>query len=159
MKKLWIPAAVLGLLIQGPAFAIDAKYREKLERSGCTQVSEMQGCDINKTKAENAKAGFVTDAPASNANQGAAKPSFNCSKASHEIEKLVCSNGELAALDVSLSNLYSTLLKNTPDNAKKGLKTEQIGWSKGRNDCWKAADKVACTRESYQTRINELKDR
>ncbi len=34
MKKLWIPAAVLGLLIQGPAFAIDAKYREKLERSG-----------------------------------------------------------------------------------------------------------------------------
>jgi len=63
-KKTWIPAAALGLLMQAPAFAIDAKYRQKLERSGCTQMSEMQGCDINKTKAENAKAGFVTEAPA-----------------------------------------------------------------------------------------------
>lgn len=43
------------------AHAIDAKYRVKLEQSGCTQMSEMQGCDINKTKAENAKAGFGTE--------------------------------------------------------------------------------------------------
>lgn len=50
------------LLASLPAHAINAKYREKLERSGCTQVSEMQGCDINKTKAENAKAGFITEA-------------------------------------------------------------------------------------------------
>ncbi|EXI70684.1 MAG: hypothetical protein AW07_03895 [Candidatus Accumulibacter sp. SK-11] len=70
-KKIWIPAAALGLLMQAPAFAIDAKYRQKLERSGCTQVSEGQGCDINKTKAENAKAGFVTEAPAENAGQDA----------------------------------------------------------------------------------------
>jgi len=70
-KKTWIPAAALGLLMQAPAFAIDAKYRQKLERSGCTQMSEMQGCDINKTKAENAKAGFVTEAPAENAGEGA----------------------------------------------------------------------------------------
>jgi len=40
------------------AQAIDRKYAQKLERSGCTQVTEMQGCDINKTKAENARAGF-----------------------------------------------------------------------------------------------------
>lgn len=40
------------------AHAIDAKYRAKLEQSGCTQMSEMQGCDINKSKAENAKAGY-----------------------------------------------------------------------------------------------------
>lgn len=48
------------LLANAPAHATDAKYRAKLERSGCTQVTEMQGCDINKTKAENAKAGFGT---------------------------------------------------------------------------------------------------
>ncbi|MGL4475466.1 MAG: hypothetical protein ACRCT7_13595 [Shewanella sp.] len=45
------------------ADAINDKYRQQLERSGCTQVSEMQGCDLNKTQAENAKAGFVSDAP------------------------------------------------------------------------------------------------
>jgi hypothetical protein len=52
------------LLASTSVHAIDQKYRQKLERSGCTQMSEMQGCDINKTKAENAKAGFGTAAPA-----------------------------------------------------------------------------------------------
>ncbi|BBL73689.1 hypothetical protein [Methylomagnum ishizawai] len=42
------------------AHAINKEYRKMLERSGCTQVTEAQGCDINKTKAENAKAGFGT---------------------------------------------------------------------------------------------------
>jgi hypothetical protein len=69
-KRTWIPAAALGLLMQAPAFAIDAKYRQKLERSGCTQMSELQGCDINKSKAENAKAGFVNEAPAESTSQG-----------------------------------------------------------------------------------------
>jgi hypothetical protein len=41
------------------AYAIDAKYRQQLEYSGCTQVSELQGCDISKTKEENIKAGLV----------------------------------------------------------------------------------------------------
>jgi len=89
----------------------------------------------------------------------AAKPSFNCSKATHEIEQLICSDDELAALDVSLNNLYKAVLKNTPAAAQKRLKSEQIGWSKGKNDCWKADDKRACTKSEYETRINELKDR
>ncbi len=50
----------LALAIQNSAYAIDAHYRQMLERSGCTQVTEMQGCDIHKTKAENAQAGFAT---------------------------------------------------------------------------------------------------
>lgn len=64
-NKLILAAAVL--LVSTSAQAIDEKYRQKLERSGCTQVSEAQGCDINKTKAENAKAGFGTTAPAATA--------------------------------------------------------------------------------------------
>ncbi len=45
--------------------AIDAEYRRLLDRSGCTQVTETQGCDIHKTKAENAKAGFGSGAHSS----------------------------------------------------------------------------------------------
>ena len=56
-------AIVVGLLLPLAAHAIDPAYAKKLERSGCTQASELQGCDINKTKAENAAAGFG-DAPA-----------------------------------------------------------------------------------------------
>lgn len=62
MKSHMIFVAAL-LFASTSAHAIDEKYRQKLERSGCTQVSELQGCDINKTKAENAKAGFGTAAP------------------------------------------------------------------------------------------------
>lgn len=63
IKQLVI-AAIAALMSQTPAYAINAKYRQQLERSGCTQVSEAQGCDITKTREENAKAGFGTKAPA-----------------------------------------------------------------------------------------------
>ncbi|MDC8772234.1 hypothetical protein [Roseateles albus] len=68
--------AILALSIQSSAFAISAKYAQQLDRSGCTQISEGQGCDITKTKAENAKAGFVNEAaaPAPQAKPTAANP-------------------------------------------------------------------------------------
>ena len=61
MNRTLALALVGALLTSAPAHAINAKYRQQLERSGCTQVTEAQGCDITKTKAENAKAGFVTE--------------------------------------------------------------------------------------------------
>lgn len=54
----------LSLLGSAQVQAINAKYAEQLERSGCTQVTEAQGCDIHKSKAENARAGFGTAPPA-----------------------------------------------------------------------------------------------
>jgi len=62
MKIRWFSLAALALLVQAPAHAINARYAQQLERSGCTQASELQGCDIKKSKAENAKAGFDTTA-------------------------------------------------------------------------------------------------
>lgn len=59
MKKKLIIATVIALLVHNSAHAINAKYRKQLERSGCTQVTEAQGCDITKSKKENAKAGFI----------------------------------------------------------------------------------------------------
>ena len=153
MKKKLIIATGIALLANNSAYAVNSTYRKQLERSGCTQVSEVQGCDITKTKEENAKAGFV------GAGASATQPSFNCSKATHEAEQLICNDAELAALDVSMNDLYQLVLKNTPKAAQKQLKTEQIGWVKGRNDCWKADDKRACVKTTYETRINELKDR
>lgn len=58
MNKINLPALAVLLFAQSPAYAINDKYRKQLEQSGCTQVSEAQGCDIHKSKAENAKAGF-----------------------------------------------------------------------------------------------------
>ena len=68
MKKKLAIAIVTILSVHTSAYAINAKYRQQLERSGCTEVSEAQGCDITKTKAENAKAGFGLEAPAAKGN-------------------------------------------------------------------------------------------
>lgn len=67
MNKRLAIAIVALLSVHTSAYAISAKYRQQLERSGCTQVSEAQGCDITKTREENAKAGFDTGVTAENA--------------------------------------------------------------------------------------------
>lgn len=60
----WAVSACLLAHAPAPAHAINATYAKQLERSGCTQVSETQGCDIHKTRAANAKAGFAMHAAA-----------------------------------------------------------------------------------------------
>jgi hypothetical protein len=74
MKSSSLLVAGAVLLVQIPAYAIDAKYARQLERSGCTQATELHGCDITKTKAENAKAGFATDAAAPKGGDAGANP-------------------------------------------------------------------------------------
>jgi hypothetical protein len=65
MKTPSLVIACVTLLATTSVHAMDAEYRRLLERSGCTQVTETQGCDIHKTKAENAKAGFGSAAHSS----------------------------------------------------------------------------------------------
>jgi hypothetical protein len=69
MNRIILPALVILLTAQAPAYAINDKYRKQLEQSGCTQVSETQGCDIHKSKAENANAGFTNPATDSTTTQ------------------------------------------------------------------------------------------
>lgn len=89
----------------------------------------------------------------------AGAPSFDCAKASSDVERLICSDDELAELDRSLADLYAVLLKNTPPGGQKQLKAEQRGWIKGRDDCWKSEDLRDCVANEYRLRIDELKDR
>ncbi|MGY0617740.1 hypothetical protein [Vibrio sp. FJH11] len=58
IKKLLLTSIAVCSTMSFSVQAINNEYAKKLERSGCTQVTEMQGCDINKTKEENIKAGF-----------------------------------------------------------------------------------------------------
>lgn len=49
-----IAAGIVVLAATSPAHAISAGYRAQLERSGCTQVSDLnKTCNVNKTKAQN----------------------------------------------------------------------------------------------------------
>jgi uncharacterized protein len=89
----------------------------------------------------------------------AAAPAFDCTKARGTVERLVCSDAALAALDRKMSSVFAGAMKNLPAPEKKIQRTLQRGWIKGRNECWKSDDKRACVTEAYRTRIAELQAR
>lgn len=89
-------------------------------------------------------------------------PAFDCSKAEHEIETLICQDEELAAKDRKLAEVYAAAIKvmegvdSGGPEAIKELKTYQRGWIGGRNECWKAEDKRQCTIDIYDRRIAQI---
>ena len=93
---------------------------------------------------------------------GQSGPAFDCAKAEHEIEELICQDGELAAKDRKLADVYKQAIAAMEKvdaggpEAIQELKTYQRGWIGGRNECWKAEDKRQCTAEAYDRRIAEL---
>jgi uncharacterized protein len=76
--------------------------------------------------------------------------SFDCAKASSNIEKMICANPELSTLDDNLSKVFKEALKSTND--KDQLKKEQFLWMKERDYC----KENVCVQKSYKNRISEL---
>ena len=96
-------------------------------------------------------------------------PSFNCAKAGGDVEKLICSDAALTALDRQLDTVFKAATAKARGKAAATLRAEQRGWVKGRNDCWKAkgqqtwitatwtVDSVkACVDAQYRIRTSEL---
>jgi uncharacterized protein YecT (DUF1311 family) len=73
--------------------------------------------------------------------------SFDCTKATTKVEKMICQDEELSKLDEKLSEVYTSFYLLT-----KEIKTDQRAWMKQRNQC----QDRNCIKESYQTRIQEL---
>ncbi len=65
-------------------------------------------------------------------------PSFNCGKVQAEVEKLICSDAALTALDRKLDATYRAALARARGPLVRQLRQEQRGWVQGRNECWKA---------------------
>ena len=105
------------------------------------------------------------------ANAQAKGPAFDCAKATGEVEKLICADQGLAALDRKLDGVYKAALAKAKDDVPRFLRTEQRGWIKGRDECWKAqgagnpvylteswvaTDVRGCVEGQYRMRIAEL---
>jgi uncharacterized protein YecT (DUF1311 family) len=95
-------------------------------------------------------------------------PTFDCAKAQGEVEKLICSDSSLAALDRKLAEVYKAATAKAKGKLGTQLREEQRGWVSGRNDCWKAkvqtwitatwtVDTVKdCVNAQYRLRTSEL---
>jgi Uncharacterized protein conserved in bacteria, putative lipoprotein len=81
--------------------------------------------------------------------------SFNCAKAKTRIEKAICSDKELNALDDTLSLLYAELKKTLPKDIFGYISYEQQFWIKQRNDNWKNDTSLLIA--FYKQRVVDLK--
>ena len=86
----------------------------------------------------------------------AATPSFDCAKASNDVEKLVCSDAELASLDRGLGTAYADAVKRWPDAEKVTQRSAQQAWIARRNACAKQQDARSCVETSYRQRMVEV---
>jgi uncharacterized protein len=77
--------------------------------------------------------------------------SFDCSKATSEVEKLICSDAELCKLDEALMTTYERVLSRT--RKKEEMIQSQNQWLENeRNECQDAQ----CIKKAYEIRIKEL---
>jgi len=77
-------------------------------------------------------------------------PSFDCSKASNKVEKLICDDRELSKLDVELSKAYQATRDSSTD--KDQLKKDQISWVKLSRAC----EDKSCLKSALEMRLKQL---
>jgi len=93
------------------------------------------------------------------------KPSFDCAKAKTRVEKLICSDAELAKLDMEMSGEYYSLVsdKTLDRELKEILKNNQKKWldSREKTPCFENEDvseQQKCIKNVYRIRIKEIND-
>lgn len=128
--------------------------------AGLCLIGLLAGCGSNTDNTEHiTETVTVTQTPAASAPTPApagSAPSFDCAAATGEVEREVCDDAELSALDRQLADEYARAL-DRPGADKAMLTSTQNGWVAGRDDCWKADDEDDCIEDAYRTRIFELK--
>lgn len=81
----------------------------------------------------------------------AAAASFDCAKAQSRVEKAICADAELSALDEHMGRYYAAA-RTTLREAADCLPADQRQWLRVRNGC---AD-AACLKKTYLERLAEL---
>ena len=78
------------------------------------------------------------------------QPSFSCAAAVNQVERAICADPRLSALDAQTASLYQRARANAADTGT--LADEQTAWLYRRNRCGDAG----CIRESYAERRAEI---
>lgn len=84
--------------------------------------------------------------------------SFDCKKASSNLEKQICSNAEIGSADENLSKYYLKLMKSLDRERAQELRLEQQEWLKQRNVSCPAGD-WSCLKKIYNDRVQTLRIR
>ena len=83
-----------------------------------------------------------------------AKPSFDCKRANHRVEHMICSSEKLSGLDSLLASTYKSRLEPVFQADKKYMRTQQTAWLSQRNQC----QSEGCVEAAYKARVSDLCD-
>jgi uncharacterized protein len=81
---------------------------------------------------------------------GVQAASFDCTKASTNVEKMICNDANLSTLDENMAAAYSRVLMKYSNFV--GIKQQQRDWISQRNQC----KEITCLTNEYNKRIAEL---
>src|SRR5260370_8386413 len=86
-------------------------------------------------------------------------PSFECAKASNDVERTICKDPELAKADREMAAAYATVAAKLSGAAKENLEKEQGGWlGDGNGGCAADPDGIApCLKRRYAARTTNLR--
>jgi uncharacterized protein len=85
-------------------------------------------------------------------------PSFECKGELTTVERVICTHGDLAALDVELAAAYREALARAPTlSARKALQTDQARWRGRRNECDAQQPMQDCIAAEYKARLAQLR--
>lgn len=83
-----------------------------------------------------------------------ARPSFNCRAARGRVERMVCSDAELAALDRRMSSMFYASLAQGDAETRAALRGSRDRWLAFRNRC----PSPSCAAQAYRDRMDEIAD-
>jgi len=90
--------------------------------------------------------------------EGPFPTSYDCSKATREMDRAICYAPTVAPLDIELGKLYRTRMQQLPPEKKQSLQQEQRAWLAQREkQCVIYKWWVDCLKEIYAQRIAELR--
>jgi uncharacterized protein YecT (DUF1311 family) len=112
---------------------------------------EFKGCGFSFCKGP--PSADVRPAPRPVPQPTVAGPSFDCSGRLSQVEAAICSDRDLAALDVRMNAVYQRALANAGGGEAEGLRIDQRAFLAERNTC---DNDHECIRQSYIARITAM---
>lgn len=83
--------------------------------------------------------------------------SFLCARAKGWVETTICSDGDLARLDIELAEVHARMLRSPDIQTRGRYEAEQQSWRKTRRQCQTHSDSNACLRNLYSERIANIR--
>ena len=92
--------------------------------------------------------------------EGPFQTSYDCAKATTEMDRAICYSPALAAMDVQLGQIYRERMQGLSSDERRILQAQQLQWRIEREKrCTSYKLWVDCLSESYAKRITELKQK